>query len=288
MRKIIAILCSLACLFAASPVSAASAGTPEEHIFLTTVMYHSVLNSKRGVYIVSEAQLECDITALKKLGYEFVFPSEVIAYAEGKGNLPEKPLMITFDDGHYNNLYYGLPILLKHGAKACINVIGKFTEHSTVSGDDSNPNYSHLTWEQLGILKESGVFEIGSHTYNMHNYKPRFGVAPIYGESETEYRAALKKDVSQINEKLIAATGEAPDFFAYPFGKYNDTVKEELIDAGIKLMMTCNEGVTKISRGKPESIHYIKRFNRSGLYSVYEFTQNLAASLKKAQNVKCS
>lgn len=274
-----ALICAFICF--AGSATAFSANT-DDCVYLTVIMYHSILNSRSGVYIVSEAQLDDDLTALEQAGYSFVFPSEVIAYAEGNGSLPEKPLIVTFDDGHYNNMYYGLPILVKHNAKACINVIGKFSEFSSTSGDDSNPNYSHLTWEQVGTLKKSGYFEIGSHTYNMHNYKPRYGVAEKYGESEAEYRQALKNDISAVNEKIYGAIGEYPVTFAYPFGKYNDVAKDELLNAGFKLMFTCNEGVTKIYKNKPESLHYVRRYNRSGLYSTYSFVKKLEGGLDKA------
>ena len=123
------------------PVTAKGAAwTPPESVVLTTVMYHAVLNSRTGTYIVSEKQLDNDLYAYKAAGYTTVFPSEIIAYANGTGTLPEKPLLITFDDGHYNNLYYGLPLLKKHGMKANINIIGAFSAHSTDSGDHSNPN----------------------------------------------------------------------------------------------------------------------------------------------------
>ena len=85
---------------------------------MPVIMYHTILNSRDGVYIVSEAQLENDLKELIARGYEFVFPSEVAEFVSGEGSLPEKPVMLTFDDGHYNNLYYGLPILEKYGAKA--------------------------------------------------------------------------------------------------------------------------------------------------------------------------
>ncbi len=256
-----------------------------EYVYLTTVMYHNILNSRTGTYIISEQQLNDDLSCYKKHGYNFVLPSEVIAYAEKKAALPEKPIIITFDDGHYNNLYYGLPILLKHDAKACFCIVGKFSENSSTNGDDSNPNYSHLTWAQIGVLSKSGIIEIASHTYDMHNYKPRFGIGKIQGETDEEYAQALKNDIAKINEKLYGATGKLPVTFAYPFGKYTDTAKNELLNAGYKLMMTCNEGVTKITCGNTESLHYVRRYNRSGTYSTAEFVSKLEKGLTKAAKI---
>ena len=243
--------------------------------YLTTVMYHSILKSKSGKYTVSPAQLKEDIKNFKAAGYNFVFPSEIIGFAEGKKPLPSKPLLISFDDGRYNNMFYGLPILREENAKACISIVGKFSDHTTESKDIDNPNYSHLTWEEIGLLSKSGFFEIGSHTYNMHSFSPRYGVSKKKGETNEEYLSALRKDTKMISEKLFSATEICPTFFAYPFGKYTKECKSVLIESGYKMMMTCNEGVTELVFGQKESAYYIKRYNRSGKVSSEYFLEKI-------------
>ncbi len=245
----------------------AFAAADNDGILLPVLMYHSVLKSKNGTYIVSPAQFEEDLRKMTEAGYTTVFPSEIIAYSEGNGTLPEKPVLITFDDGHYNNMFYALPILQKYSAKAVINVIGAFSEYSTTSGDDSNPNYSHLTWSQIGELAQSGCFEIGNHTYNMHKYKPRFGVMPIDGESKEEHENNLTNDIMRLQTKIEESTGYAPTVFAYPFGKYNSEIKSELKEMGFKMLLTCNEGVNVIRRNDADALLRLKRINRSGKYS---------------------
>lgn len=249
--------------------------TPPESAILTVVMYHSILNSRTGTYIVSEKQLDNDLYAYEAAGYTTVFPSEVIAFVNGTGDLPEKPLLITFDDGHYNNLYYGLPLLKKHNMKANINIIGAFSAHSADSGDHSNPNYSHLTWEQIKNLNESGNFEIGNHTYNMHNYQPRFGVGKKAGESEAAYREAVRADVGKLQNILKEKSGVTPIVFAYPFGKYTEEAKKTLIDLGFQMMLNCNEGVTRIVRGEPETLYAVRRINRAGGYTAEELVNKM-------------
>ena len=270
MKKIIPFI--FAIILVVTTVSAGGIAFADEAVktderAIPVLMYHSILKSKKGTYFVSPEQLEKDISEIKNAGYEFVFPEEIIAFAEGRGDLPEKPILLTFDDGHYNNMYYGLDILEKYSAKAVINVIGAFSEHSTVSGDDSNPNYSHLTWGQIGELYDGGFFVFGNHTYHMHSFKPRYGIMPNTGESETEYAEAFRNDFLKNQEKLIAATGVKPTVFAYPFGRYNEKADEILKEEGIKITLTCNEGVSVVKKGEGECFLKLRRINRSGEYS---------------------
>jgi hypothetical protein len=91
---------------------------------LPILMYHSVLKDpqRSGSYIITPAQFEKDMLYLNEHGYTTVLPSDLLRYAKGEGELPEKPVMITFDDGYYNNLVYVLPILKRLQLKAVISI----------------------------------------------------------------------------------------------------------------------------------------------------------------------
>lgn len=231
---------------------------------VTALMYHGVLKSRQGEYIVSPARLEEDIVNFKNAGYNFVLPCQVAAYARGAGSLPRKPLILTFDDGHYNNAFYALPLLQKHGACAVINVIGAFSAFSASSGDSDNPNYSHLTWDNINHLLSSGIIELGNHTYNMHKYSPRFGVGRLCGESDGEYYSALYKDFSRLHQTIREKCGYDMTTFAFPFGKYTEIAEQVLKKLGYTLTFTCNEGVTKVTSGSPSSCFYVRRINMDG------------------------
>lgn len=260
---LIFLIAVLSCIFVCTNVTAYATN---DSIDLPVLMYHSVLKSKNGTYIVTPTQLEQDFKQITESGYTAVTCEQVINYVDGKGTLPNKPILITFDDGHYNNLYYALPLLKKYNLKAVLNVIGKFSDFSTDSGDIDNPNYSHVTWNEVAEMSNGGVMEIGSHTYNMHNYKPRFGMAQKYGETDEQYATALRNDIGKLQKILFEHTGKQCRVLAYPFGKYNSIAEQTLVEMGFRMMFTCNEGVSAITQGKPESLYKLKRINRSGLY----------------------
>lgn len=263
MKRFAAILTLLICLALPCALPRAAAEEGDERI-VTALMYHSVLASRQGEYIVSPARLEEDIKNFMEAGYEFVLPCEVALYARGERTLPEKPAILTFDDGHYNNLYYALPLLEKYDVCAAINVIGAFSAFSSDSGDCDNPNYSHLTWENMRTLLKSGRIELGNHTYNMHKYSPRFGISPLDKESDKEYENALFLDFSRLHEKVLQECGYSMKCFAFPFGKYTKIAEQVLKNMGYTLTFTCNEGVSKVTFGAPLSCFYIRRINMDG------------------------
>lgn len=242
---------------------------------LPVLMYHSMLNSKKGRYIVSQNQFEDDLKCFLDKGYTTVFPSEIIAFVNGTGTLPEKPLLITFDDGFYNNMVYALPILKKYNAKANINVVGSFTENSITSGEHSKANYSHLTWNQIKQLVESGCFEIGNHTYNMHKSSPRLGISKLSSETEEQYTENLTKDITKLQDILTTEVGVTPNVFAYPFGKINPTAKEVLKSLGFVMMLSCYEGNNVIRKNDYNCLLELNRYNRDGNYSTEAYVNKV-------------
>ena len=251
------------------------AATASDEISLPIVMYHSVLKSRKSKYVITPAQLETDFQAYADMGYTPVFLREVIDYVEGRGALPPKPMVITFDDGHYNNLSYALPVAQKFNFKFVVNVVTSFSSHSTESGDDSNPNYSYLTFAQMKELTDSGLVEIGNHTHAMHKLKPRYGVGRKSGESDETYCTALRADLEKSQQLITSAGVVAPTTFAYPFGKYTPECRTVLKDLGFKALLTCNEGISQIRQGEPETLLTLKRYNRSGNTSTASFTKKV-------------
>jgi len=236
-------------------------------LHLPIVMYHNVLKSRTGKYVVSPAQLERDFEAIIAAGFQPVFMSEVIDWVDGKGKLPARPIVITFDDGHYNNLHYGLPIAQRHNMKFMINPVTSFSKFSVDSGDHSNPNYSHITWEQMGTAVASGLIEFGNHSHAMHKFKPRFGITKMRHEGEDDYATTLRDDIMAAQDLIEQSGAVRPRTFAYPFGKFDSLSRRLLLDMEFRALLTCTEGVSIITKSKPESLHNLKRINRDGSMS---------------------
>ena len=270
MKKAITVLLlsfMLFCLLSPSPALG-----EEDCRDLPVLMYHSVSERQKGVYFVTPEQLRGDLGELKARGYESVTLAEVKAYLMGKGDLPEKPVMITFDDGHYNNLYYALDILREEDFTAVLHVIGCFTEYSSTHEKD-HVEYSHLTWEEIGALARSGVFEIGSHTYKMHDYKPRFGIKRKKSESSDDYKKELTEDLTRLERALLIKSGVIPVSFAYPFGAYDEESERIVRSLGYDAIFTCYERVNRLKRGDADKLSRLWRINRDGTLTTRAFLE---------------
>lgn len=253
---------------------AAAEKSREAPISLPVIMYHSVCEKTPADYIVSPEQLDADLEWLKGHGFTAVSAQQLIAYTNGKGELPKKPVLITFDDGFYNNLSLALPLLEKYDMCAVVSIVGRYTD-DYAPADPHADGYSYLTWDDIAELAASGRIEIGSHTYDMHsNSGGRQGCAKLSDETADEYAAILGADTGLLRTELIQHCGIAPAVFAYPFGALSRESLPVLRDSGILMTLTCREGMNLITRD-PDCLYGIFRYNRSGLLTTEEYMNKL-------------
>ena len=130
--------------------SAAAASEPADTVSLPIIMYHSLLKdpARQGKYIVSPDDFESDLRYLQENGYTTVVMQDVIDYVIDGRPLPEKPIVLTFDDGHYNNYVYAFPLLKAYDSRIVISPVGAYTDQYSETGE-RNANYSYLVWEDL-------------------------------------------------------------------------------------------------------------------------------------------
>ncbi len=238
---------------------------------LHIIMYHSILKdpARTGKYVVTPAQLRTDFEYLRKHGYTSVLPRDLVKYAKGEADLPEKCVMLTFDDGYYNNLLYLLPLLEEYSFNALISVVGKFTRLYTDSGD-KNPNYAHLSYDDIRLLDASGKIEIGNHTYDMHKLEPIRGSGRKKGESDAQYDKRLSGDLMKLQKELENNGITVPVCYTYPFGIIGSGSLSTVKKCGFSVSLSCSEKSNTITRD-PESLWLLGRYNRSGLVNTESF-----------------
>jgi peptidoglycan/xylan/chitin deacetylase (PgdA/CDA1 family) len=175
--------------------------------------------------------------------------------------LPEKPVLLTFDDGHLNNLTELLPLLEKYDFKAVVAVVGAFTEKAAADADP-DPRYAYLTWEDIAKLHKSGRVEIQNHTYDMHQLGKRNGCQKKRGEKEIEYQCALRTDLDKLQTALKEKSGVTPTTFVYPFGAVCKSA-EPVVREMFAVSFGCAQKINYIPKD-PDALYGLCRFNRAG------------------------
>ena len=130
------------------PVSAAE----NEDIPITILNYHKVDNMNIALSVLPE-DFDRQMAYLKENGYNTINTDQLYDYMVNGAELPENPIMITFDDGYEDNYQNAYPILKKYGFTGTIFIITDFVSNQ--------PNY--LTWEQIKEMKANGM-DFQSHT----------------------------------------------------------------------------------------------------------------------------
>lgn len=235
----------------------------EATVNLPVLMYHLVLKNpkSKNKFIISQKTFEEDLQYIKNNGYTTILIEDLINYTEGKSELPEKPILLTFDDGAYNNYLYAFPLAKKYNMKFVFSPIAAETEkYSQVK--DENPNYAHSNWEHIKEMSDSGLVEIQNHTYNMHSCKnPRVGCTKKFGESEKTYKKTLSEDILKSQELIEKHIGKKPAAFFYPFGACSKCSEKIIRSLGFRATFLCESRVNKIYKN-PECLFGLGRFLR--------------------------
>lgn len=245
------------------------------NIKLPIIMYHSILRDPAAAcdYVVSPNVLESDIKYLKEHGYNFILCKDLLNYVDNQICLPDNPIMITFDDGNYNNYTYAFEILKKYGAKAIISPIGiQSVQYS--ENIDENPNYGYCNWDNLKEMYESGIFEIANHSYDLHHDTNRKGAAMLKSENIDDYRKLFKEDTLQAEANLEKNVGCEVVVYTYPFGAFCHESEELLRDLGYRITFI-TEDRTNVITDNPNSLYKLARYNRPSGVSTEDFMKKV-------------
>ncbi len=274
-NRLIAIIFVFVIAASALLISADNNIEEQNKIKLPIVMYHHISEKRSalGAYVISPTQFENDLIHFEKCGYTTITVAQLADFAEGKFQMPEKPIMITFDDGYLSFYEYAYPLLKKYKMHAVLSVIGKYSDLYS-NCDDRNVNYAHVTWDIVTEMAKSGYVEIENHTYDMHTIGDRKGCVKKSGESEECYRLALSGDIKTVQEKIKTATGTAPIAFTYPFGRMCKQADDIINEMGFKISFGCEEKVNYLDKYEP-NLHRLRRFNRAHGKSSQEFFKNI-------------
>jgi len=207
----------------------------EKTKFIPVLLYHGVIENpdwKNDGVNISLSDFRTQMFALKTEGYQTITLTEFLGFMKGEKDLPEKSILISFDDGRKDSYYVADPIFRALDFNAVMFVI---TGRSI--GEANKKSVFHLTEDELHKMIESGRWEAGSHTQNGHNLvkidgngtQGHFLTDKLWVDSagrletEEEYAQRIKNDLLASKKDLENNLGVRALGFAYPFGDYGDS-----------------------------------------------------------------
>ena len=198
---------------------------PISDTFIPVLMYHSISDrDPSNSLLVSPSEFENEMAWLHDNGFTSLSLDELY-YSLTTGNVPAKPVVITFDDGYDDNYTNAYPILKKYG------LIGNFF----VITDYIGTKQGFMNVDMLKEMNSNGMI-IESHTSNHQELKNISDDAKI---------SSIKNAQNFLKENLNIDS----KFICYPVGRYDESTKNIVSSLGIKLAVTTEPGLANINQG---------------------------------------
>ncbi len=219
-KKILLVVLLLALpLLAASPrhMTARMVADSENGTKVMILNYHKIDDMNISLSVPPE-DFDKQMKYLYDHGYHTISPDDLYNSLEGNAELPENPVLITFDDGYRDNYENAYPILQKYGFKGTI--------FGTTSYLGVYPNYT--TWDMAREMDANGI-SIESHTVDHKS---------MTDLTDEQLRSELVDSKRKAEEEL----GHEVDYMAYPTGTYNLHIAQLVKEAGYKAAFTIKYG----------------------------------------------
>lgn len=210
--------------------------TPEP-VSLPILMYHDISETGKGGSTIAYDTLRAHLLALKGAGYHTVSLQQIADFVLWGEPLPDKPILLTFDDGYLSNYEKLFPLLEELNMQASIFLIGVHTGRTEYKGTCSSIN-PHFSYAQA-----------------------REGVLPLKGEGRSLYCLRLAEDFRLSAKLLTRYTGETPIALAYPQGLYTPESEAARRQAGYLLSFTVEPEINILRPGAAESLSLLGRYS---------------------------
>lgn len=188
--------------------------------------YHKFGPDTTSKISVTPALFDRQMKYLKENGYRVIHPDDLLNFLNFSRQIPEKSVLITIDDGYKSAFDIARPILEKYGFTAILFV---YTDYVGLSP-------KAISWDELRTLKSNG-FTIGSHSVAHSDLSQKQAE-----ESDEEFTNRVNRELVLSKKIIDRQLNQNTIYFAFPFGRYNNTVIKMAQKAGYKLAVTVDRG----------------------------------------------
>jgi biofilm PGA synthesis lipoprotein PgaB len=238
--------------------------------------YHEVENEKTGSLTrtaVRAGDLAAQFAWLKANGYHPVSLQQILDSRRGGPALPDKALLLTFDDGKKDVYTRVFPLLKLFRFPVVVALTGHWLNVPDGGMVDYDgvpiPRSDFVSWADVREMQRSGLVEIASHSYDLHrgvlanpqgNTQPatttRMFAEGVY-ETDAVYLARLRADLRRNNELIEQHTGVRPRAIVWPYGRSNRAAQELAVELGMPVGMTLEDGVNTANTPLPQLKRYL-------------------------------
>jgi poly-beta-1,6-N-acetyl-D-glucosamine N-deacetylase len=216
--------------------------TPESRRFrVPVIMYHDVKKKKDVSYDVPPRKFRAQMESIKEAGFTPITIDQLYAHLTENKPLPQKPILLTFDDGYLGNYAEAYPILKEFNYPAVFFIVPAYVGVKT--------SKDHVTWEQLKQVVKEGLVTVAAHTMSHPVDLTKLDDAKLHREL-IESKAILEKTL-----------GVPMNYLAYPTGNRDERVTALAKEAGYRMAFTMDEGYA----GESADILQLNRFGQSNL-----------------------
>lgn len=227
----------------------------------TILSYHEISEKSETLdttYAVSPANFEAQIQWFIKNGYHFIDVDAVLQYRKNGKPLPDKAVLMTFDDGYASVYDNAFPIIKKYKVPIVIALVGSWLEARDMADFNGHmiPRDKFLSQMHLKEMVKSGLVEIASHTHSLHKGiagNPQGSMQPAVRtrqwfahtqkyEDEASYQKRVYNDLLKNNTFLEKYTGQKPRIIVWPYGHYNIEVRKIAEKLGMPIGLTLDDG----------------------------------------------
>lgn len=244
---------------------------------LPVLMYHHV-TPEAGLITVSPATFRAQMSWLSRRGYRSIGCDDLAAFLAGRP-LPEKSVLITFDDGYLDNYVHAWPVLREFGLHAAVFLVtgwigaGEARRHAGLGGElprcpdhrscmqqvaAGEHDAAMLRWSEVEAMRADGSFEFHSHTHTHTRWDKTLA-------DRAERRSALAADLDASRAELKSRLGADSTHLCWPQGYYDADYLEVARQGGFRHLYTVKKGIVTPSTA-PDEIGRVVVKDRAGAW----------------------
>lgn len=219
---------------------------------VAVLMYHHVDDGVQSANIVSPSTLESHIEAILRSGLEIISLAQLSQWLD-QPDPSTSAVVLAFDDGYESFYHHVFQLLQRYQIPASCFLIVSSSEIASRSTSTDPSMYPHLTFDQLREMSNTGVVELGSHSYDGHKYvqtqrgsRP-YLVEPLVGEAHADFIQRVSEDLAKSKQVIERVTGTECRYFSYPYGWTTDVLKDVVRQCGFDLAFTTRHGAIAAS-----------------------------------------